>query len=83
LDNEWEQKDPLVRFRKYLEGKKIWSEEEENKVIDQAKDDIKQAIKKADQYPKQKVTDLISHMYEELPANLQEQMEEYKAKESK
>ncbi len=22
LDKEWEQKDPLVRFRKYLEGKK-------------------------------------------------------------
>src|SRR5699024_192677 len=83
LDNEWEQKDPLVRFRKYLESKNIWSEEEENKVIEDAKEDIKQAIKKADQYPKQKVTDLISHMFEELPANLEEQMEEYKEKESK
>ncbi|MGY0692239.1 pyruvate dehydrogenase (acetyl-transferring) E1 component subunit alpha [Virgibacillus sp. FSP13] len=83
LDNEWEKKDPLVRFRKYLEGKKLWSEEEENKVIEEAKDDIKQAIKKADSYPKQKVTELISNMYEELPVNLQEQMEEYKEKESK
>ncbi|MEN1967026.1 pyruvate dehydrogenase (acetyl-transferring) E1 component subunit alpha [Lentibacillus sp. N15] len=83
LDNEWEKKDPLVRFRKYLEGKKLWSEEQENKVIEEAKEDIKQAIKKADGYPKQKVTDLISHMFEELPANLQEQMEEYKEKESK
>lgn len=83
LDNEWEKKDPLVRFRKYLEGKKLWSEEEENKVIEEAKDDIKKAIKKADEYPKQKVTDLIENMYEELPKNLQEQMEEYKEKESK
>ncbi|WP_199794728.1 pyruvate dehydrogenase (acetyl-transferring) E1 component subunit alpha [Lentibacillus sp. Marseille-P4043] len=83
LDNEWEKKDPLVRFRKYLESKKLWSEEEENKVIEEAKDDIKQAIKKADGYPKQKVTELISNMYEELPVNLQEQMEEYKEKESK
>lgn len=83
LDNEWEKKDPLVRFRKYLEDKNLWSEEIENKVIEEAKDDIKQAIKKADTYPKQKVTELISHMFEELPANLQEQMEEYKEKESK
>ncbi|ASK63634.1 pyruvate dehydrogenase (acetyl-transferring) E1 component subunit alpha [Virgibacillus phasianinus] len=83
LDNEWEKKDPLVRFRKYLEGKKLWSEEEENKVIEEAKDDIKKAIKKADEYPKQKVTDLIGNMYEELPNHLQEQMEEYKEKESK
>jgi pyruvate dehydrogenase E1 component alpha subunit len=83
LDNEWEKKDPLVRFRKYLEGKGIWNEELENQVIEEAKEDIKNAIKKADETPKQKVTDLISHMYEELPLNLEEQMEIYKAKESK
>ncbi len=83
LDNEWAKKDPLVRFRKFLEDKKLWSEEDENKVIDEAKEDIKQAIKKAEEQPKQKVTDLISNMYEELPSNLQEQMEIYKEKESK
>ncbi len=83
LDNEWEKKDPLVRFRKYLEGKGIWNEEVENQVIEEAKEDIKNAIKKADETPKQKVTDLISHMYEQLPQNLEEQMEIYKAKESK
>jgi pyruvate dehydrogenase E1 component alpha subunit len=83
LDNEWEKKDPLVRFRKFLEKKGLWSEEEENKVVEKAKEDIKEAIKKADATPKQKVTDLISIMYEELPFNLKEQMEIYKEKESK
>jgi pyruvate dehydrogenase E1 component alpha subunit len=83
LNSEWEKKDPLIRFRKFLESKKLWTEEDENQVIEQAKEDIKEAIKKADQYPKQKVTDLISNMFETLPHNLQEQMEEYKAKESK
>lgn len=83
LNDEWEKKDPLVRFRTFLEEKDLWSEEEENKVIDEAKEDIKKAIKKADEYPKQTVTDLIENMYEELPPNLQEQLEEYKEKESK
>ncbi len=83
LDSEWEKKDPLVRFRKYLEGKDLWSEEQENKVIEEAKEDIKEAIKKADAYPKQKVTDFIGNMYDELPINLREQMEEFKQKESK
>ncbi|AZB42769.1 pyruvate dehydrogenase (acetyl-transferring) E1 component subunit alpha [Bacillus sp. FJAT-42376] len=83
IENEWEEKDPLVRFRKFLEGKNLWSEEEENKVIEQAKEEIKQAIKKADDYPKQKVTDLMGIMYEEMPNNLKEQFEIYKAKESK
>ncbi|WP_019152957.1 pyruvate dehydrogenase (acetyl-transferring) E1 component subunit alpha [Robertmurraya massiliosenegalensis] len=83
LDSEWEKKDPLVRFRKYLEKKGIWNEEMENETIEQAKEDIKVAIKEADNTPKQKVTDLISIMYEELPQNLEEQYELYKEKESK
>jgi len=83
LENEWEKKDPLVRFRKFLEKKGLWSEEEENRVIEQAKEDIKEAIKKADETPKQKVTDLMSIMYEEMPAFLKEQYEIYKEKESK
>ncbi len=83
MDNEWEKQDPIVRFRTFLEEKGLWSEEEENKVIEEAKDEIKAAIKEADNTPKQKVTDLIENMYEELPSNLQEQMEEYKEKESK
>ena len=83
LDNEWEKKDPLVRFRKFLEGKGLWNEEKENEVIEQAKEEIKEAIKKADKAPKQKVTDLMNIMFEEMPYNLKEQYEIYKAKESK
>lgn len=83
LDGEWEKKDPLVRFRKFLEKKNLWSEQKETEVVDQAKEDIKAAIKKADSAKRQKTTDLIGFMYEELPYNLREQMEEYTAKETK
>lgn len=82
LDTEWEKRDPLVRFRMYLESKKLWSEADENEVIERAKNDIREAIKKADAYPKQKVTELIENMYEELPYNLEEQLKEYREKES-
>ncbi|WP_141431337.1 pyruvate dehydrogenase (acetyl-transferring) E1 component subunit alpha [Bacillus sp. 03113] len=83
LDNEWEKKDPLVRFRKFLEGKGLWNEEKENEVIEQAKEDIKEAIKKADETPKQKVSDLINNMFEEITPNLKEQLEIYTEKETK
>ncbi|MBO1003567.1 pyruvate dehydrogenase (acetyl-transferring) E1 component subunit alpha [Pseudogracilibacillus auburnensis] len=82
LDSEWEKRDPLVRFRTYLENKNVWSEEQENEVIERAKEDIKEAIKKADAYPKQKVTELIENMYENLPYNLEEQLKEYRERES-
>lgn len=29
MDSEWEKKDPIVRFRKFLEDKGLWSEEKE------------------------------------------------------
>ena len=41
------------------------------------------AIKEADNTPKQKVTDLITNMFETLPPNLEEQYEIYAEKESK
>ncbi|MDN7244324.1 pyruvate dehydrogenase (acetyl-transferring) E1 component subunit alpha [Planococcus shenhongbingii] len=83
IDSEWEKKDPLVRFRKYLEAKGLWNEEKENEVIEKAKEEIKAAIKKADSAPKQTVTNLLEIMYEDVPFNVQEQLEIYKAKESK
>ncbi len=30
-DNEWEKRDPLIRFRAYLEAKGIWNEEKEER----------------------------------------------------
>ena len=83
-DNEWAAKDPIVRFRKYLEAKGLWSEAKEEEVIERAKEEIKEAIKQADQAPKQKVTELIENMHAgEMPYNLQEQYAIYKEKESK
>lgn len=76
-------KDPLVRFRKYLEAKGLWNEDKENEVIERAKSEIKTAIKEADNTDKQTVTSLMDIMYEDMPQNLSEQYEIYKEKESK
>lgn len=83
-DNEWEKRDPLIRFRKYLEAKGLWTKEQEEEVIETATEEIKQAIKEADAAPRQKVSDFIKIMYKgDLPYNLQEQLEIYEEKESK
>lgn len=75
--SEWEQNDPLIRFRKYLESKGLWSEDEENKVIEETKETIKGAIKKADEMAKMTIPDLIDVMFEVLPSHLEEQRAEY------
>lgn len=81
--SEWELRDPLIRFRKFLDGKGLWSEKDEEAVIEEAKQAVADAIKKADETPKMKVTNLIDVMYETLPPSLEEQKAEYLAKESK
>src|SRR5690625_4976794 len=101
LDSEWEKKEPIVRFRTYLENKGIWKKDEEEEVIEKEKEEIKEAIKKEkkvikkkkkeikkeikknDNYTKQEELNLINNMYEKIPANLEEQLKEYKEKETK
>ncbi|UOF92141.1 pyruvate dehydrogenase (acetyl-transferring) E1 component subunit alpha [Fodinisporobacter ferrooxydans] len=72
-ESEWEQKDPLTRFRKYLESKKLWSEEDETQVIEEAKQAVAEAIKQADETPAMTVSGLIDSMFETLPESLKEQ----------
>lgn len=76
-EKEWETKDPLIRFRKYLIGKGIWSEEEEREIIEEAKQTIADGIKKADETPKMKVTELIDCMFESTPEFLEKQKKKY------
>src|SRR5699024_3964831 len=42
LDTQWEKRDPLVRFRSYLEKKGLWSEEKEEEIIERNSEDIKE-----------------------------------------
>jgi pyruvate dehydrogenase E1 component alpha subunit len=80
---EWEKNDPLIRFRKYLEAKGLWSEEDENKVIEEAKQAVSEGIKKADETAKMTIEGLIDTMFETLPDDLVEQKAEYGKTEGK
>lgn len=75
---EWEVKDPLVRFRRYLEKKGLWSEEQEMKIVEEAKAEVANAIKQAESTPAMTVEGLIDSMFEQTPAYLEEQKEYFR-----
>lgn len=77
VESEWEQKDPLIRFRTFLENKGLWSQEDEERTIEEAKNQIQEALAKADEYPKMTVEGLIDSMFESLPAELKAQRAEF------
>ena len=53
----------------------------ENETAEKAKEDVKEAVKVADAAPKQKLSQLLEIMFEEMPANLVEQYQIIQAEE--
>ena len=82
VQEEWRAKDPLIRFRTYLESKGLWSQEKEEAVIERTKEEVKEAIKLADQAPKQKISDFLKNMYETPDFITAEQIKKFEAKEN-
>ncbi len=73
---EWQKRDPLVRFRKYLEKKGIWSDAEEKKAQDDANRELDEAIAYAEKLPKPALETLFTDVYAEMPWHLEEQLRE-------
>jgi pyruvate dehydrogenase E1 component subunit alpha len=71
---EWQRRDPLVRFRKYLEKKRIWNEAEEKQAQDEANLQLDQAIEHAEKTPRPAIDTLFTDVYEQMPWNLEEQL---------
>lgn len=72
---EWEQRDPITRFRIYLESLGIWSKEWQKELETKAEDMIKKAIEKAENIEELKPEDLFSYMYLEMNPSLTEQLD--------
>jgi len=76
---EWQRRDPLVRFRKYLEKKRIWSEADEKQAQDEANRQLDEAIEHAEKSTRPAIETLFTDVYEQMPWNLKEQLEELRA----
>lgn len=81
-EQPWFDVDPLIRLRKVLEDKGLWSDEQEEKLIDEYKSSFKDSIKKADEVAPEKVSDMLKRVFEVPTPNIQKQIEEFEAKES-
>lgn len=72
---DWEDRDPLKRFRAYLEGRGIWTGEWQDTLEREAKATIDAAIERAETLSELSPEVLFEHMFEEMPDNLLEQLE--------
>ena len=76
--SEWEKRDPLSRFQKYLTDKGVLSEEKIETLESEIKAEIQEAVEKAEKQISSlgDPLDMFEHAYEDMPPNIREQRED-------
>lgn len=66
-EDEWRERDPMTRFRNYLESKNLWSDAEEEATVNEMNDEISATMKKVEQMDKGSIAELLDTVYAEEP----------------
>ncbi|WP_422485510.1 pyruvate dehydrogenase (acetyl-transferring) E1 component subunit alpha [Gudongella sp. DL1XJH-153] len=76
---EWKKKDPILRFEEYLKGKNLiddqWIDETKKELEKEVKETFESIEDKSDTV----LEDIFKYHYEEMPAQLKDQLDEYKS----
>lgn len=75
--SEWEKKDPLIRFKKYMIDKGYLTEKKDETLHEDAKKQVMDTFKEVEKSGDEPLIDIFQYTYNELTPNLKEQMEDY------
>jgi len=73
----WEGREPVSRFREYLKAEGVWDEIDESALREAANERFDEAKAAADAYETGCVDELFTYLYDELPPELERQLEEF------
>ncbi len=76
---EWEKREPLRRFRTYLQNRELLSDDDVDQMEEEIKAEIQEAVDRAEKRMKELADEeltMFDHMYAEMPPYLQEQRNE-------
>ncbi|MBM4237820.1 MAG: pyruvate dehydrogenase (acetyl-transferring) E1 component subunit alpha [Euryarchaeota archaeon] len=72
---EWSEKDPLKRFKIYLEKKGLWNGEMEKSYLEEAKRIVEEEVMRAQSFAPPSIEEAFKFNFASLPPELKEQME--------
>ncbi|MBE0700957.1 MAG: pyruvate dehydrogenase (acetyl-transferring) E1 component subunit alpha [Acholeplasmataceae bacterium] len=75
---EWEAKEPMIRFKKYLIDKGYWSEAEDKKLEEENNAFVGETFKKVEAEGSTTLEDVFKYTYAEMTPQLKEQYETHK-----
>lgn len=73
---EWGKKDPISRFKNYLISKKLWSPDEDMKLMEDLKTEIQNTIQEVSKAAPITISSMFEGVYQDMPLNLKWQKEE-------
>lgn len=73
----WEKRDPIPRFRKYLEDKGLWDDAREEALAAEVKQRIEEAVKRFEERTDFKPEENFDHVFAEMPPHIAEQKAEF------
>jgi pyruvate dehydrogenase E1 component alpha subunit len=74
---EWKRKDPLIRFKAYLEARGLWDEIDDAALQKELDELVTDAVRAAEKAPPPGLETVFTDVYAEMPPHLREQMEEF------
>ncbi|MCX6102366.1 MAG: pyruvate dehydrogenase (acetyl-transferring) E1 component subunit alpha [Proteobacteria bacterium] len=69
----WAKRDPIKRFKNYLETKKLWDEKKEKSLQEELKAQLAEAVERAEKQPAPTLGDLFDDVFSELTPQLKKQ----------
>src|SRR5699024_2373973 len=73
---EWKEKDPILRFKKYLLAKGLINDEWEEKIKKELNDKVGKIFEEIEGKSDTEIEDIFKYQYETMPPQLEEQLED-------
>ncbi len=74
----WESREPMIRFKKYLIDKGLWTEKEDEQLKAEQLKFVGDTFKNVEKSGLSKLEDIFKYTYEKMTPQLEEQLENYK-----
>lgn len=72
----WKKRDPIQRFRRFLQARKLWSADDEKRVAEETDRHITEALRTVEQIPLPGIETMFDDVYADVPWHLREQCDE-------
>jgi pyruvate dehydrogenase E1 component alpha subunit len=76
---EWERREPLLRFTKYLEGKGLLDKQRQEAMDEEVRNEIKAAVERFEAMPPPDPLEMFDYVYAQRPPELEAQRKELEA----